>query len=86
MEYILENEKVIEEGDGDGGWVDTHHNVDVNTGEPLVKTDDAEINVILFSSNISIYIVFWISLNHTFKIFNFLLSFVISMSMEMYTF
>ena len=30
MEYMTENEAIIEEGDGDGGWVDTHHNVDFN--------------------------------------------------------
>ncbi|XP_047129822.1 ubiquitin-like-conjugating enzyme ATG3 isoform X1 [Hydra vulgaris] len=28
MEYMLENEAVIEEHDGDGGWVDTHHNLE----------------------------------------------------------
>jgi len=43
MEYVLENEKIIEEGDGDGGWVDTHHNVDViNLNEPA-STDDQEM-------------------------------------------
>jgi len=30
MEYALENEAIIEENDGDGGWVDTHHNIDMN--------------------------------------------------------
>lgn len=46
MEYILENEKVIEESDGDGGWVDTHHNVDVNTGEPKdTQKEDTELKV-----------------------------------------
>lgn len=46
MEYILENEKVIEECDGDGGWVDTHHNVDVNTGELKdAPKEDADMKV-----------------------------------------
>ncbi|XP_077866352.1 ubiquitin-like-conjugating enzyme ATG3 [Saccoglossus kowalevskii] len=28
MEYSDENEAIIDENDGDGGWVDTHHNID----------------------------------------------------------
>lgn len=36
MEYALENEAIIEENDGDGGWVDTHHNIDMN---PKDETD-----------------------------------------------
>ena len=41
MEYIEGSEKIIEEGDGDGGWVDTHHNVEIN---PQPK-DDQEMKV-----------------------------------------
>ena len=41
MEYIEGSEKVIEEGDGDGGWVDTHHNIEIN---PQPK-DDQEMKV-----------------------------------------
>ena len=41
MEYIEGSEKIIEEGDGDGGWVDTHHNVEIN---PQPK-DDHEMKV-----------------------------------------
>jgi len=34
MEYCTESEAIIEEGDGDGGWVDTHHNyVDLSVSE-----------------------------------------------------
>jgi len=41
MEYVLENEKIIEEGDGDGGWVDTHHNIDINNqNEPTTTSSD----------------------------------------------
>ena len=54
MEYVLENEKIIEEGDGDGGWVDTHHNIDINNqSEPTTataSTDDQEMKVRLFYS------------------------------------
>ena len=45
MEYVLENEKIIEEGDGDGGWVDTHHNIDINSQNEstTASTDDQEM-------------------------------------------
>ena len=49
MEYMLENEKIIEEGDGDGGWVDTHHNIDINNpnqNEPTsASTEDQDMKV-----------------------------------------
>ena len=51
MEYVLENEKIIEEGDGDGGWVDTHHNIDIsNQSEPTTSpsTEDQEMKVRFF--------------------------------------
>ncbi|KAJ8030835.1 Ubiquitin-like-conjugating enzyme ATG3 [Holothuria leucospilota] len=28
MEYVEDNEAIVDADDGDGGWVDTHHNVD----------------------------------------------------------
>lgn len=46
MEYMSENEKIIEEDDGDGGWVDTHHNIDINsssTGGAESATQDQEM-------------------------------------------
>lgn len=43
MEYVLENEKIIEEGDGDGGWVDTHHNVDISTPSDNAPGEDQEM-------------------------------------------
>ena len=54
MEYALENEKIIEEGDGDGGWVDTHHNVDINNlnaqNEPSpITSADQEMKVCINS-------------------------------------
>ncbi len=39
MEHLNENEAVIEM-DADGGWVDTHHNVEVS-GEPTTGDDEA---------------------------------------------
>ncbi|XP_066456092.1 ubiquitin-like-conjugating enzyme ATG3 [Eleutherodactylus coqui] len=37
MEYSDEQEAIIEEDDGDGGWVDTFHNAGVNTVTEAVK-------------------------------------------------
>lgn len=34
MEYVEENEAIVDAEDGDGGWVDTHH----NAGE-IIKLD-----------------------------------------------
>jgi len=46
MEHVLENEKVIEEEDGDGGWVDTHHNVDIHAASVTEKdVEDQEMKV-----------------------------------------
>ena len=42
MEYILENEAVIEENDGDGGWVDTHHNLEPSNKD---NKDEEEMQV-----------------------------------------
>lgn len=36
MEYFSEGETIIEEGDGDGGWVNTHH----SEGDDKVKTGE----------------------------------------------
>lgn len=47
MEYVTGNEAIIEEGDGDGGWVDTHHNVEIVSE----SKDDQEIKVTCFIYN-----------------------------------
>ena len=38
MEHLRENEAVVEL-DEDGGWVDTHHNVDIS-GEPTTGEEE----------------------------------------------
>ena len=49
MEHVLENEQIIEEGDGDGGWVDTHHNVDISAASVTEKdVEDQEMKVCLY--------------------------------------
>lgn len=39
MEYLKSNEAVIEEDD-DGGWVDTHHNMEGSTMEQATAEDE----------------------------------------------
>ena len=46
MEYFTDSEAIIEEGDGDGGWVDTHHNVDLNAGDTSKDENEDATHVI----------------------------------------
>ncbi|XP_057301617.1 ubiquitin-like-conjugating enzyme ATG3 [Hydractinia symbiolongicarpus] len=46
MEYDTGNEAIIEEGDDDGGWVDTHHNVEIvseSKDDQDIKTPATEV-------------------------------------------
>lgn len=46
MEYCTESEAIIDEGDEDGGWVDTHHNVDLNVGDTSKDENDDGVQVV----------------------------------------
>lgn len=41
MEYFTEGETIINEGDGDGGWVNTHHNVESDA--PKEENEDKTV-------------------------------------------
>ncbi|MGH0158234.1 UNVERIFIED_CONTAM: hypothetical protein FKN15_053750 [Acipenser sinensis] len=43
MEYSDEQEAIIEEDDGDGGWVDTYHNSEYEESG-LLETDEATLD------------------------------------------